>query len=126
MYGHPSGCVGGRGDTVTPACPRRLALGHQLGGTGLRQPVKHSGLTLFIALGVSFDPPAQANRSLQLRDPVQAQSLSCTQRQRHPVLSPRDGEPGTPIPGRRWPQALLQAWQLRFAKFQPQSKLSSS
>lgn len=65
-----------------PACTHCLAMGHQLRG---RDWVSRT-LTLFIALGVSFNHPHGQAALVQLSDPVPEQ-----QRQRHPVLHPGKG-----------------------------------
>lgn len=60
----------------TPACTHCPAMGHQIRARGCVSQQDTHVLTLFIALGVSFNPSTRQTALVQLRDPVQAQSLS--------------------------------------------------
>lgn len=82
--------------TGTPACPHCPAMGHQLGGTGLCQPAGRSHSDVIYCLAGVLQ---LACRGKPLLLQLRGLSLSCKQRQWHPVPSPREGAPGTPCSG---------------------------
>lgn len=85
--------------TDTPACTHCPAMGHQLGGQGCVSQRDTHVLMLFIALGVSFNPPTWADCSRSAQGPCTG-TVPERQRQRHPVPSSREGAPDAPSLGK--------------------------
>lgn len=86
----------------TPACAHCPAMGHQLGRQGCVSQQDTHVLTLFIALGVSFNPPTRTDCSCSAQGPCTG-TVPEQQRQWHPVPSSREGAPDAPSLGKEVP-----------------------
>lgn len=82
----------------TPACTHCLAMRYQLREHGCTSQQNTHVLTLFIALGVSFNPSTWADCSCSTQGP-RTGTVTEQQRQWHPVPSPRQGAPDVPSRG---------------------------